>query len=173
MLETRARLAADDAHVAMVPMPSRSKRNAAGDAALFAALAEGQGVGAACRQAGYVRRCVYRWRVQDAAFAAAWSGALQRAGAARGAETDRAGDALRRDPAALSRRELLARLKAIPPQRITLPTVDGRLSSVVLLDIMLEHVVRRLSEGEDIPFSQLSRHLQEQVAASVTRRTKR
>ena len=61
-------------------MPQPTSRSAAADDVFFTALENGHPVRVACAMARYARRCAYRWRVQDPAFAARWAVALKMAG---------------------------------------------------------------------------------------------
>lgn len=72
-------------------MPAKSVRTPEGDAKFFAALENGHPVRAACQAAGYARRCAYRWRKDDPAFATQWSEAMHIAGDLLEEEADRRG----------------------------------------------------------------------------------
>lgn len=146
-------------------MPAPTTRAAKADATFFTALENGHPVRAACTAAGYARRCVYRWRRNDADFAARWSHALTIAGDLLEEEADRRG----RDGVDVpvfhngegcgtkrkySDRLLLARLKAIRPEqyreRFTIPGPQQQPLTVVLRDFSLEDVARRYAQGEHV-----------------------
>ncbi|MBP6013225.1 MAG: hypothetical protein KBA31_13440 [Alphaproteobacteria bacterium] len=57
-------------------MSAKTTRTPEGDALFLHALRSGQTVANACAAAHYVRSCVYDWRRDDAAFAAAWRDAV-------------------------------------------------------------------------------------------------
>ena len=57
--------------------PVHSHRDEAADEAFFGALADGLSVTEASREAGYLRKAVYRFRDNDANFAVRWVEALQ------------------------------------------------------------------------------------------------
>jgi hypothetical protein len=158
------------------PMHRHAKRSAAADAVFFTALENGHAVRIACRAAGYARRCVYRWRGQDAAFAAAWAHALQMAGDLLEEEADRRGrdgidvPIFHEGEACGTKRKyadtlLLARLKAIRPEtyrdRVLPAKPDTRPVTVQLRDFALEHLAQRLLRGETVEISEIPPRLQQ------------
>ena len=149
-------------------MPQPRTRSAAADDVFLKALENGHSVGAACAMARYARRCVYRWRAQDSAFAARWAGALQMAGDLLEEEADRRGrdgfdvPVFFRGQSCGTKRKyadglLLARLKAIRPESYRertapplAPPVQPQPFSVVLREFALEDLVRRLLRGDTV-----------------------
>ena len=142
-------------------MSAKSTRTNERDATFFAALENGHPVRAACEAAGYARRCVYRWRKDDPAFAAQWSEALGVAADLLEEEADRRGRDGYDEPVFFQGEErgtkrkysdalLLARLKALKPdqyrERITLPTVAQQSVTVVVRDFALEAVQKLIEE---------------------------
>ena len=140
-------------------MPAKTTRQDERDIRFFAALENGHPVRAACEMAGYARRCVYRWRKEDPAFAAQWAEAQQIAGDLLEEEADRRGrDGY--DEAVFFRGEkcgdkrkysdglLLARLKAIRPDqyrdRIAVPGMGQQSVTVVIRDFDAEDTMLRL-----------------------------
>jgi hypothetical protein len=155
-------------------MPANTTREEARDAHFLAALESGHSVGAACEKAGYARRCVYRWRKDDPAFAAQWAEAQQIAADLLEEEADRRGrDGY--DEAVFFRGEkcgekrkysdalLLARLKAIRPEqyreKITMPSVAQQNVTVVLRDFSLEALVQKAVRGERIDPAEVPQRL--------------
>jgi hypothetical protein len=148
-----------------IPMPAPTTRSAEADDKFFTALENGHAVRAACLAAAYARRCVYRWRKSDAAFAARWATALTMAGDLLEEEADRRGrdgtdvPVFHRGEVCGSKRKysdplLLARLKAIRPEqyreKITIAGNHSQPVSVVLRDFALEDLARRLARGERV-----------------------
>ena len=168
-------------------MPRHAKRSAEADTAFFTAIENGHPVRVACRAAGYARRCVYRWRAQDAAFAAAWANALQMAGDLLEEEADRRGrdgvdvPVFHRGEACGVKRKyadglLLARLKAIRPEkyrdRVVLAKPDTQPVAVQLRDFALERLTQRLLHGETVEISEIPPRLQHLLLApDIERRT--
>ncbi len=161
----------------ILPMPQPTSRSAADDV-FFTALENGHPVRAACKMARYARRCVYRWRAQDTAFAARWVAAMQVAGDLLEEEADRRGrdgfdvPVFYQGKASGTKREysnglLLARLKAIRPEMYrergsaaTPRQPQLQLVSVVVRDYTLEALARRLLRGETVDPACLPQHLQ-------------
>lgn len=146
-------------------MPAPSTRSAEADDKFFTALENGHAVRAACLAADYARRCVYRWRKSDAAFAARWAKALTMAGELLEEEADRRGrdgtdvPVFHRGEVCGSKRMYsdglqLARLKAIKPEqyreKVVMQASDLRPITVVLRDFSLEDLVCRLARGETV-----------------------
>ncbi len=147
-------------------MPQPTTRSAAADAVFLTALENAHSVRIACGMAVYARRSVYRWRGEDAEFAARWATAVQMAGDLMEEEADRRGrdgydvpvfhggevcGAKRKFADTL----LLARLKAIRPEqyregRAVTAASSPRPITVNLRDFALEDLVRRLLRGETI-----------------------
>ena len=164
-------------------MPRRAKRSRAADIVFLTAIENGHAVRVACRAAGYARRCVYRWRSQDQAFAAAWARALQIAGDLLEEEADRRGrDGV--DVPVFHNGELcgvkrkyadgllLARLKAIRPEkyrdRVMQAKPDNQPVAVQLRDFALERLIQRLLRGESVEISEIPQRLQHLLLAPDT-----
>ncbi|MBP6013226.1 MAG: terminase [Alphaproteobacteria bacterium] len=160
-------------------MPANSTRTQQRDQAFFAALENGHSIGTACEAAGYARRCVYRWRRQDADFAQLWSAAAQVAGDLLEEEADRRGRDGYEEPvffrgqACGAKRKyadglLLARLKALRPEqyreRITMPAVNQQTVTVVLRDFALEDLAQRLMRGQSVDVETLPPRLRKLLA---------
>lgn len=164
-------------------MPSNKTRTTARDTRFFTALENGYAVRAASAMAGYARRSVYRWRLQDTAFAARWTDALQMAGDLLEEEADRRGrdgydvPVFYEGERCGTKRKyadglLLARLKAIRPeqyrQRMIAPIEHARQNvTVQLRDFSLEDLVRRLLNGEVIDKASLSPRVRKLLEAPV------
>lgn len=157
-------------------MPRHSKRSAAADAAFLKAIENGHPVRAACRAANYARRCVYRWRGQDPAFAASWAQALQIAGDLLEEEADRRGrdgvdvPVFHKGEVCGAKRKyadtlLLARLKAIRPEkyrdRVLPAKPDTQPITVQLRDFALEELTQRLLRGETVEIGEIPPRLQQ------------
>jgi hypothetical protein len=157
-------------------MPQPTSRSAAADDVFFTALENGHPVRVACAMARYARRCVYRWRAQETAFAARWAVALQMAGDLLEEEADRRGrdgfdvPVFRQGRTCGTTRKysdglLLARLKAIRPEayRETGPPRQPQQLqpvSVVVRDFALEALTRRLLRGEIVDPASIPQRLQ-------------
>lgn len=165
-------------------MPAKSSRSASADAIFFTALENGHAVQAACRMANYARRCVYRWRGSDPAFAGRWTMALQLAGDLLEEEADRRGrdgydvPVFYRGEACGTKRMyshalLLARLKAVRPadyrdRAAPPPPAEMRPVQVVVRDYMLEQIAKRLYRGEAVELANLTPRLQQLFAPTGT-----
>jgi hypothetical protein len=138
------------------------------------AIENGHPVRVACRAAGYARRCVYRWRGQDPAFADAWATAMQMAGDLLEEEADRRGrdgvdvPVFHKGEACGVKRKyadglLLARLKAIRPEKyrdqVMLAKPDTQPVAVQLRDFALEQLTQRLLRGETVEISEIPQRL--------------
>ena len=159
-------------------MPQPTSRSAAADDVFFTALENGHPVRAACKMARYARRCVYRWRAQDAAFAARWAVAMQMAGDLLEEEADRRGldgfdvPVFYQGRTCGTKRKysdglLLARLKAIRPEMyrergLAATPRQPQLQpvSVNVRDFALEALTRRLLRGETIDPASIPQRLQ-------------
>jgi hypothetical protein len=155
-------------------VPHPTSRSAAADDHFIKALENGHPVRVACAMARYARRCVYRWRALDAAFAARWTVALQMASDLLEEEADRRGrdgfdvPVFHRGRTCGAKRRysdglLLARLKAVRPEayREKGPNLPQTQSvSVIVRDFALEAVARRLLRGETVDPATLPQRLQ-------------
>lgn len=158
------------------------------DDRFFTALENGHSVRAACEAAGYTRRCVYRWRDGDCAFADRWAAALVIAQDLLEEEADRRGrdgydeavffqgqeaGAKRKYSDAL----LLARLKAVRPQqyREVLPKAaasDAAPTLVVIRDVVTEVCLIELIETGKLTLKDLQPELRERLNSGLERRRK-
>lgn len=162
-------------------MPSDKTRTTDRDTKFFTAIENGHPVRTASAMAGYARRSVYRWRLQDTAFAALWTDALQMAGDLLEEEADRRGrdgydvPVFYEGETCGTKRKyadglLLARLKAIRPeqyrQRMAASAEPARQNvTVQLRDFSLEDLVRRLMNGEVVDKASLSPRVQKLLEA--------
>lgn len=153
-------------------MPPLPKRTPEGDMTFFMALGNAHAVAAACRAAGYAVPSVYRWRNDDADFAARWNDALVIAGDLLEEEADRRGRLGVDQPVFYRGREvgakkrysdplLLARLKAIRPEyrdRSKAPSALAAppVQTVVVRDFLMEHEVLDLLAAGKLSVEALS-----------------
>ncbi len=154
-------------------MPAPSTRSPDADDRFFTALENGHSVNAACATAGYARRCVYRWRSSDQAFAARWRDANAVACDLLADEADRRGrDGVdepvfyKGEQCGAKRRYsdglLLARLRALRPEQYReTPTLIsfGQPTAAPPRDFELERFVRDLAQGNEVDFAKLSPHI--------------
>lgn len=161
-------------------MSAKFTRTPDGDATFFAALENGHPVRAACAAAGYARRCVYRWRKDDADFAAAWAEAMAIAGDLLEEEADRRGRDGYDEPVYFQGEErgakrkysdalLLARLKAVRPdqyrERISMPSFGQQNVTVVIRDFDSEDAMLRLVAEKKLTVDELPPRLRARLAA--------
>jgi len=171
-----------------VPPPSRQTEEQ--DARFFAALENGHPVSSACRAAGYAVPSVYRWRIDNPAFAARWTEALTLAADLLEEEADRRGRDGLDEPVFHRGRQcgakrrysdglLLARLKALRPEsyreRSTPAAAPQRPLTVVVRDFDMENDLLRLLDLGKITLDDLGERVRQTMvrrrAERVDRRT--
>ncbi|MCE9523548.1 MAG: hypothetical protein K8S25_14095 [Alphaproteobacteria bacterium] len=149
-----------------------SKRTPARDITFFLGLANAHAVAAACRASGYAVPSVYRWRKDDADFAARWNDALVMAGDLLEEEADRRGRLGIDQPVFYQGRNvgtkkrysdplLMARLKAVRPEyreRSSAPSPFAAppVQTVVVRDFLMEHEVLNLLSAGKLSLDALS-----------------
>lgn len=156
------------------PMPAPSTRSPDADDTFFIAIESGHPVNAACAMAGYARRCVYRWRSADQAFAARWKDANAVAVDLLADEADRRGRDGFDEPVFYKGEQcgakrrysdglLLARLKALRPEQYretpTLISFGSQPAAGSPRDFELERLVRDLVQGKEVDFGKVSPHI--------------
>lgn len=165
-----------------------TSRSDPSDDRFFTALENGHSVSAACEAARYTRRCVYRWREGDHAFAERWAAALVIAQDLLEEEADRRGrdgydeavffkgqeaGAKRKYSDAL----LLARLKAVRPQhyRDMAPKAvagDAAPLIVVIRDVVTESCLIELIEKGKLAHKDLQPALRARLKDGLEQRKK-
>jgi len=161
-------------------MSAKSTRTPEGDAKFFAALENGHPVRGACEAAGYARACVYRWRKDDAEFAAGWAEAMAIAGDLLEEEADRRGRDGYDEPVYYQGEErgakrkysdalLLARLKAVRPdqyrERISMPSFGQQNVTVVIRDFDSEDAMLRLVAEKKLTVEELPPRLRARLTS--------
>ncbi|NOT39230.1 MAG: hypothetical protein HOP13_01930 [Alphaproteobacteria bacterium] len=152
-------------------MPAHSTRAPEADERFFAALENGHPIRTACAMAPYARRCVYRWRKTNEAFARRWATALAMAVDLLADEADRRGRDGYDEPVFYEGEQcgtkrrysdglLLARLKALKPEQYretyTATGADNRPITVRIRDFELEWLVADLAQGKPVDLDAVS-----------------